>query len=98
MPPDAQITPVSRTIGQDRLVDEFVMKFTHSLQMDWLLPGVPPTNKPVEVATVSVIQFRDGKMASESVYFDQASILVPVRPLGSGKTSRRWRTSRAEGA
>ena len=78
MPPDTQIIPVSRTIGHDRLVDEFVLKFTHSLQMDWLLPGVPPTNKPVEVATVTVIQFRDGKMASERVYFDQASILVQL--------------------
>ena len=78
MPPDTQIIPVSRTIGHDRLVDEFVIKFTHSLQMDWLLPGVPPTNKPVEVAIVTVIQFRDGKMASERIYYDQASILVQV--------------------
>jgi carboxymethylenebutenolidase len=85
MPPDTQITPVSRTIGQDRLVDEFVMKFTHSLQMDWLLPGVPPTHKPVEVATVSVIQFRDGKMASERIYFDQASILVQLGLLDPEK-------------
>ena len=85
MPPDTQITPVSRTIGHDRLVDEFVMKFTHSLQMDWLLPGVPPTNKPVEVATVSVIQFRDGKMASERIYFDQASILVQLGLLDPRK-------------
>ena len=61
------------------------MKFTHSLQMDWLLPGVPPTNKPVEVATVSVIQFRDGKMASERVYYDQASILVQLGLLDSEK-------------
>lgn len=78
MPPDTQITPVSRTIGRDRLVDEFVIKFTHSLQMDWLLPGVPPTNEPVEVAIVTVIQFQDGKMASERIYYDQASILVQV--------------------
>ena len=85
MPPDTQITPVSRTIGQDRLVDEFVIKFTHSLQMDWLLPGVPPTNKPVEVAIVTVIQFQDGKMASERIYFDQASILVQLGLLDPEK-------------
>jgi carboxymethylenebutenolidase len=78
MPPDTQIIPVSRTIGSDRLVDEFVIKFTHSLQMDWLLPGVPPTNKPVEIAIVTVIQFQDGKMASERIYYDQASILVQL--------------------
>ena len=85
MPPDAQITPVSRTIGHDRLVDEFVLKFTHSLQMDWLLPGIPPTNKPVEIATVTVIQFQDGKMASERIYFDQASILVQLGLLDPEK-------------
>src|SRR5215468_9639412 len=85
MPPDTKIVPVSRTIGQDRLIDEFVIKFTHSLQMDWLLPGVPATNKPVEVATVTVVQFQDGKMASERIYFDQASILVQLGLLDSGK-------------
>ena len=85
MPPDTQITPVSRTIGSDRLVDEFVIKFTHSLQMDWLLPGVPPTNKPVEVAIVTVIQFQDGKMASERIYYDQASILVQLGLLDPQK-------------
>ena len=85
MPPDTQITPVSRTIGRDRLVDEFVIKFTHSLQMDWLLPGVPPTNEQVEVAIVTVIQFQDGKMASERIYYDQASILVQVGLLDPEK-------------
>ena len=85
MPPDTQITPVSRTIGHDRLVDEFVIKFTHSLQMDWLLPGVPPTNKSVEIAIVTVIQFRDGKMASERIYYDQASILVQLGLLNPEK-------------
>jgi carboxymethylenebutenolidase len=85
MPPDTQITPVSRTIGHDRLVDEFVIKFSHSLQMDWLLPGVPPTNKQVEVAIVTVIQFQDGKMALERIYYDQASILVQVGLLDPEK-------------
>jgi len=85
MPPDTQIIPVSRTIGHDRVVDEFVIKFTHSLQMDWLLPGVPPTNKQVEVATVSVIQFQDGKMASERIYWDQASLLVQLGLLDPTK-------------
>jgi carboxymethylenebutenolidase len=85
MPPDTQIVPVSRTIGNDRLVDEFVIKFTHSLQMDWLLPGVPPTNKPVEIAIVTVIQFQDGKMASERIYYDQASLLVQLGLLDPQK-------------
>src|SRR5215470_19360982 len=85
MPPDTQIIPVSRTIGHDRVVDEFVIKFTHSLQMDWLLPGVPPTNKQVKVATVTVIQFQAGKMASERIYWDQASLLVQLGLLDPAK-------------
>jgi hypothetical protein len=61
-----------------------VIKFTHTLQMDWLLPGVLPTNKPIEVATMTVVQFQDG-MASERIYFDQASILVQLGLLDPGK-------------
>jgi carboxymethylenebutenolidase len=53
--------------------------------MDWLVPGVPPTNKPLEVAIVTVIQFQDGKMASERIYYDQASILVQVGLLDPRK-------------
>ena len=85
MPPDTQIIPISRTIGHDRLVDEFVFKFTHTLQMDWLLPGVAPTNKPVEVVKVVVVQFQDGKIASERIHWDQASVLVQLGLLDPGK-------------
>jgi carboxymethylenebutenolidase len=85
MPPDTQIIPVSRTIGSDRLVDEFVIKFTHTLRMEWLLPGVPPANKPVEIAIVTVVQFQDGKMASERIYWDQASLLVQLGLLDPAK-------------
>jgi len=43
MPPDTEVTPVSRTIGADQLVDEMIFKFTHTMRMDWMLPGIPPT-------------------------------------------------------
>jgi len=85
MPPDTRIIPISRTIGNDRLVDEFVFKFTHTLQMDWLLPGVAPTNKPVEVVKVVVVQFQDGRIASERIHWDQASVLVQLGLLDPGK-------------
>jgi carboxymethylenebutenolidase len=85
MPPDTKIIPISRTIGHDRLVDEFVFKFTHTLQMDWLLPGVAPTNKPVEVVKVVVVQFQDGKIASERIHWDQASVLVQLGLLDPDK-------------
>jgi carboxymethylenebutenolidase len=78
MPPDTEMTPVSRTIGVDQLVDEMVFKFTHSIQMDWMLPGVAPTGKRVEVPLVAIVRFRGGKLAHEHIYWDQASVLAQI--------------------
>src|SRR6266478_658153 len=84
MPPDTEMTPVSRTIGQDQLVDEMVFKFTHSIRMDWMLPGLAPTGKRVEVPLVAIDQFREGKLAHEHIYWDQASVLVQLGLLDAG--------------
>ena len=78
MPPDTEMIPISRTIGNDRLVDEMVFKFTHTIRMDWMLPGIAPTNKRVEIPLVAIVQFRDGKLAHEHIYWDQASVLVQL--------------------
>jgi carboxymethylenebutenolidase len=78
MPPDTSMTPVSRTIGIDRVVDEMVFEFTHTIQMDWMLPGVEPTGKHVKVALVVIVHFRDGKLAHEHIYWDQASVLAQL--------------------
>jgi hypothetical protein len=51
-PPDFRLTPVSRTVGTDSIVDEFIVHFTHTTEIDWLLPGVPPTGRVAEVPTV----------------------------------------------
>jgi carboxymethylenebutenolidase len=80
-PPDIQITPVSRTVGTDSIVDEMVVKFTHTCVIDYLLPGIPPTGRVIEVPCVVVAQFRDGKLASEHIYWDQASVLVQIGKL-----------------
>lgn len=78
IPPDLEMTPVSRTIGQGRLVYQIVVRFTHTIRMDWMLPGIPPTGKRVEVAQVVVVQFDSGKLAHEHLYWDQASVLVQL--------------------
>ena len=78
MPPDTDIVPVSRTIGTDRLVDEMIFRFTHTVEMEWMLPGVPHTGRRVEIPLVVVIHFRDGKLAHEHIYWDQASVLVQL--------------------
>lgn len=81
MPPDIELAPVSRTIGTNQLVDEMLVKFTHTIQMDWMLPGIAPTGKRIEVAVVAIVQFRDGKLAHEHLYWDQASVLVQLGML-----------------
>jgi carboxymethylenebutenolidase len=84
MPPDTEMVPISRTIGDDQLVDEMVFKFTHTIQMDWMLPGIAPTGKRVEVPLVAIIRFREGKLAHEHIYWDQASVLVQLGLLDGG--------------
>ena len=78
IPPDMEMVTVSRTIGRDRVVDELVMRFTHSIRLDWLLPGIPPTGKRVEMPFVVIVQFEGDKVAHEHLYWDQASVLVQV--------------------
>ncbi len=77
-PPDFRLTPVSRTIGVDRLVDEFVVHFPHTTEIDWMLPGIAPTGREVSVPTVAVVQFQDAKLVHEHIYWDQASVLAQV--------------------
>jgi carboxymethylenebutenolidase len=78
MPPDTTLTQVSRTVGTDQLVDEIIFSFTHTEEMPWMLPGVPPTNKRVQVPLVVVVRFRDGKLAHEHIYWDQGSVLKQI--------------------
>ena len=79
IPKDAKVTPISRTIGKDQVVDELIVSFTHNTQWDYLLPGIPPTGKKVELPHVVVMKFENGKVAThEHVWWDQASLLVQV--------------------
>ena len=78
MPPDVEMIPVARTVCANRIVDEFIFRFTHTARMDWLAPGVEPTGRRVEVAMLVVVEFRDGKIAAERIYWDQATVLVQL--------------------
>jgi carboxymethylenebutenolidase len=85
MPPDTKLTPVSRTIGEDQLVDEMIFSFTHTQEMPWMLPGIPPTHRRVEIPLVAIVGFRDGKLASERIYWDQASVLKQIGLLSDSR-------------
>jgi carboxymethylenebutenolidase len=78
MPPDTEIIPISRTIGNDQLVDEMIFKFTHNIKMDWMLPGIAATGRRVEVALAVIVKFSDDKLVHEHIYWDQASVLVQL--------------------
>jgi carboxymethylenebutenolidase len=78
MPADTRLTPVCRTVGQGRVIDEMIFAFTHDITMDWMLPGVAPTGRQVEVPLVVVVQLREGQVVCERIYWDQASVLVQL--------------------
>lgn len=77
-PPSTKARLLSRTIGVDHVVDEMHFSFDHTQEIPWILPGIPPTNKHVDVALVSVVSIRGGKLYHEHIYWDQASVLVQV--------------------
>src|SRR5438093_13331057 len=85
MPPHTEMTPVSRTVDEDQIVDEMIFKFTHTIPMDWMLPGVAPTGKRVEIPLVAIVRFRNGKLAHEHIYWDQASVLAQIGLLDPAK-------------
>lgn len=77
-PPSFHMRLISRTIGVDRIVDELYIQFKHTTDMPWVLPCVKPTNKKVEIVVVSLVGMRAGKIWSERIYWDQASVLFQV--------------------
>jgi len=96
MPADTRLTPVCRTVGQGRVIDEMIFAFTHDIVMDWMLPGVAPTGRRVEVPLVVVVQLRAGQVVCERIYWDQASVLVQLGlldpshlPVAGADTARK---------
>jgi carboxymethylenebutenolidase len=100
LPADIMPVPISQVVGKDILVEEAVYQFTHDQRMDWIIPGVPPTGKRVEVGVVGIITFENDKIASEHLYWDHASVLaqlgvidpakVPVKGVDSARTLLEW--------
>ncbi len=95
-PPDTTLTPISRTVGETSLVDEMLFSFTHTAEIDWMLPGIAPTGRRVEIPLVAIVRFEGGKVAHEHIYWDQASVLVQIGaldptglPVAGLKTARK---------
>ncbi len=75
-PDDTEIRPISRTVGENQVVDELLMRFTHDRVLDIMLPGIEPTGRRIAVAVVVVVGFEDGKVHHEHIYWDQATVLL----------------------
>jgi carboxymethylenebutenolidase len=84
-PEDVAITLLSRTVGKDRMVDEMIVSFTHTCEIPAILPGVAPTGRKVVLPHVAVVGFKDGKIAYEHIYWDQASLLAQIGLLDTAK-------------
>ncbi|KAL2811094.1 hypothetical protein BJX63DRAFT_433654 [Aspergillus granulosus] len=78
-PDDTNLELISRTIGVDRVVDEFIYSFTHTKEVDWILPGLPPTNLPLRIPFMAVVNIRGDRLYHEHITWDQATVL---RQLG----------------
>jgi carboxymethylenebutenolidase len=81
IPPSWTHTTKNVVASNDYVVEEATINFVHTQQMDWFLPGILPTSKSIEFDIVLVVQFRDGKMAAERIYWDQASVLRQINKL-----------------
>ena len=71
-PPDVEINPVSRTVGEDQIVEELFIRFTHTIVIDCLLPGIAPSGMPVAMALAVIIGFKDGK--------SRTNIFIGIKP------------------
>ena len=81
IPDQWEYTMTKRVVAEETLVEEATVHLVHTKQMDWFLPGLPPTHKPIEVHLVIIVEYRDGKMAAERIYWDQASVLRQIGRL-----------------
>ncbi len=84
MPPDFALDLLTRTIDRHRLVDEFIVRFTHTVRMDWFAPGIEPTGRRLVVPHVGIIAFEGGKISSEHIYWDQATVLLQLGLIEDG--------------
>jgi carboxymethylenebutenolidase len=77
-PDNSVMHPIARTVSENRVIDEFVLEFTHDAEVPFMLPGVPPTGRKVRVPLVVVMGFEGDKITHEHIYWDQATVLIQL--------------------
>ncbi len=95
-PADTEMVSVSQTIDQNQLVDELIFKFTHNIEIGWMLPNIAPTGKRVEIPLVVIVGFKDGKVTHEHIYWrSSGQCAFANRHAGSERTTRLWHGNRS---
>lgn len=69
---------ISRTVGIDRIVDEFIFKLQHTKTVDWLLPSVPPTGAQLDIPMMAVVNIRGDRLYHEHISWDSGTVLRQV--------------------
>ncbi|WP_299494771.1 hypothetical protein [uncultured Shewanella sp.] len=77
-PDDMDIEVISKSFNTDLLVTELVMSLTHDREIPWLLPNISPSYKKISFFTIVIVNFKDEKVDSERIYWDQGSVLAQV--------------------
>ena len=80
-PDDTDVEAISRTADTERVVDEMLVRCTHSRSMPYWLPGIAPTDRLIEIPVVAIVGFEGDKIIYEHIYWDQASLLAQVGAL-----------------
>ena len=98
LPPDTEIELISRTIGRERIVDEMIFKCTHTVAMDWFLPGVAPTGRRIEVPTVAIVEVPRRQNRERAHLLGSGERARADRPAGRRQPAGRRRRDRREAA
>ena len=85
MPSDTKFVRISRTIGNNQIVDELILSFTHDIEIPAMIPEISPTGLYVELPLVVVMKFKGNKIEHEHIYWDQASLLLQIGLLDNKK-------------
>ena len=83
-PNDVRVESLGLAVGSTRVTEEVVMTFTHDRVMPWILDGIAPTGREVQIPQLAVVGFLDDKVSFEHIWWDQASVLAQIGLIDVG--------------
>ncbi len=87
--PDARITVVHQTIGEDSVATEAIFEGTNTGTFKTPMGDIPATGKSANGQYCLVGQVKDGKFVSTNLYFDMAQLMVDLGLMPAPARRRR---------